>query len=95
MPVKCWKCCTCGKIYTDIKKAQVCELSHMDLENDKIKYYINNILVGENVCDYCKHSYYVYGCEQECDIKDCYFDKDYPKFEPVDPLHNKRKSGGI
>ena len=49
----------------------------------------------ECICDYCDHSFYVYGCEQDCSYEDCRFSNNYKDFIPVEPFHNKRNNGGI
>ena len=58
---------------------------------DRIKYMI--MLECKEVCDYCDRSYYVYGCERDCEYPNCTYDNNHKDFVPVEPLHNKRISG--
>lgn len=46
---------------------------------DKIKYCIVNIL-NEDLCQYCKNVYYVYGCEPNCSHKHCVSSNNYKDF---------------
>ena len=63
-----YKCDTCGLEFKSLKECRMCEVSHM-APVDRIKYMI--VLNGGEVCDYCDTSFYVYGCEQDCEHKDC------------------------
>lgn len=47
------------------------------------------------ICDYCDHSYYVYGCEQDCKFHDCSYYNNHKNFKPVEPFHNKKECGGV
>ena len=85
-----YKCDTCGLEFKSPKECRMCEVSHM-APVDRIKCLI--MLSCGNVCDYCDHSYYVYGCEQDCEYKDCRYSNNYKDFIPTEPLHDKRISG--
>lgn len=87
-----YKCDYCGKMYANEDQCFKCEITHMP-DDEKIK--ANLINDGEFVCNYCDHSYFVYGCEQDCDIVGCYHYNNWPKFKPVVPLHNKKAHGGV
>lgn len=88
-----YKCDKCGAEFNDPNECRICEASHMN-PVDRIKYdlFYNQ---GEDICDYCDHSYYVYGCEQDCEHKDCKYSNNYKDFVPVEPLHDKRQNGGV
>lgn len=85
-----YKCDTCGREFKDPKECGMCEVSHMTTV-DRIKYMI--MLSGGCVCDYCDYSYYVYGCERDCEHKYCKHSNAYKDFVPTEPLHNKSISG--
>ena len=85
-----YKCDTCGQEFKSAKECRICEASHMN-PVDKIKYMI--MLECKEVCDYCDHSYYVYGCERDCEYPNCTYDNNHKDFVPVEPLDNKRISG--
>ena len=85
-----YKCETRGQEFKSPKECRMCEASHM-VSVDRIKYMI--MLNCGNVCDYCNHSYYVYGCEQDCEYKDCRHSNNYKDFIPTEPLHDKSISG--
>ncbi len=81
-----YRCDTCGQGFKTQKECRMCEASHM-APVDRIKYMI--MLNCESICDYCANSYYVYGCEQDCQYKDCRCSNKYKDFVPTEPLHNK------
>lgn len=85
-----YKCDTCGKEFNNSRECSICEISHMS-PADRIKFMI--MLDCGNICDYCEHSYYVYGCEQDCTYKDCRYFNAYKDFVPTEPLHDKHISG--
>lgn len=85
-----YKCDTCGREFKSSKECRMCEASHM-VPVDRIKYMI--MLNCESVCDYCDCSYYVYGCERDCEHKDCGHSNKYKNFVPTEPFHNKSISG--
>lgn len=41
----------------------------------------------------CEATNYVYGCEQDCEYKDCRHSNNYKDFIPTEPLHDKSISG--
>ena len=83
-----YKCDFCGNEFSSIGECLNCEESHFE-GVEKIKY-----LLTRNprtcICDYCAHSYYVYGCEQNCEHTKCGSSNNYIDFKPVEPLHDKR-----
>ena len=83
-----YKCDTCGREFKSPKECRMCEVSHM-APVDRIKCLI--MLNCGNVCDYCDNSYYVYGCEQDCEYKDCRHSNNYKDFIPTEPLHDKSR----
>lgn len=87
-----YRCDKCGKEFDTSLACTAHEMSHSG-EYTNLKYYLLNTI--NDICDYCKHSYYVYGCEQDCQYKDCNWNNHYKDFIPVEPLHNKRASGGV
>ena len=85
--------CYCSKNYFRIlKECRMHEASHMS-STERIKYLI--MLECMDVCDFCEHSYYVYGCERDCTHNNCNRNNNYSDFVPVNPLHNKKISGGV
>lgn len=71
-----YMCDTCGKTYSNVAAAAVCELSHQPDSNQKKAYVIK--LRNLDPCNYCARAYYVYGCERNCDCeKNC---KNYSLF---------------
>ena len=87
-----YKCDVCGREFGSAWVCQSHEASHFD-GVDKIKYELHS--QSKEPCDYCKNSYYVYGCERECGFNDCNYSNNHKDFVPVQPLHNKRESGGV
>jgi hypothetical protein len=85
-----YKCDTCGREFKSPKECKMCEVSHMSTV-DRIKCLI--MFNCGNVCDYCDNSYYVYGCEQDCEYNDCRHSNNYKDFIPTDPLHDKSRDG--
>ena len=70
-------CDKCGAEFRNPRECRVHEAGHFH-GIDKIKYdLINN--QEEDICDYCEKSYYVYGCEQDCEYKDCKYSNNYKK----------------
>ena len=75
MPYKrvTYECAFCNSTYTNYETAVSCENEHLKMfapndfyPLDYIKIYNMIESRGADPCDYCKHVYYVYGCEQEC-----------------------------
>lgn len=96
MPIKCYICSVCNKVFYSEKEVYDCELNHKELNlNEKI--FLMCQYNKEDICDYCDNSYYVYGCERDCSKKCKIKNKDNTEnmFVPVEPLHNKSHSGGI
>lgn len=87
-----YECEYCNKTYSDYYECLTCEMSHMSYD-EQIKTKLHG--AGATVCDFCDHSYYVYGCERDCEYKNCDHTNDFKHFKPVDPLHDKRASGGV
>lgn len=94
MPINCYQCSICKKIFYNLNEAQVCELSHENNEIDKLKKRM--YFSGVDICNYCDYSYYVYGCERDCNhYANCNKKNNYKNFKPVEPFHDKSKKGGI
>lgn len=88
-----YKCDKCGAEFRNSRECRQHESSHYEGAG-KIKYDLM-YSAEERICDYCDHSYYVYGCEQDCSYEDCGFCNSYKDFVPVEPLHDKRQNGGV
>lgn len=86
-----YKCDVCGREFGSSWVCRSHEASHFS-GVERMKYDLIHDQ-EEDICDYCDHSYYVYGCEQDCKFKDCCFKNDYKHFRPVEPFCNKRASG--
>lgn len=68
-----YECTCCDTAYEREIDALMCEERHLlEGKDDNYSCYnlrrIYNLIESRNAdpCDYCKHAYYVYGCEQEC-----------------------------
>lgn len=88
-----YRCDICGEEFLSSYECRVHEVSHLD-GVEAIKYELIHSQ-EEIICDYCEHSYYVYGCEQDCKYRNCRSNNNYKDFVPVEPLHNKRANGGV
>lgn len=47
---------------------------------EAVKYYIQYATI-EDLCSYCDHAYYVYGCELNCQNKNCNAENNYKDFK--------------
>lgn len=88
---KTYNCDYCRRIFGDETECRLHEMGHLD-KNGQIKYDIIHIQ-KKDVCDFCEHSYYVYGCERDCGIKDCGYENCFKHFVPCEPLHDKSRNG--
>ena len=88
-----YRCDICGREFGSTFACRHHEAQHFDGE-ERVKYELVHDS-EENICDYCAKSYYVYGCELNCDIEDCSAKTNYKDFVAVAPLHNKRLNGGV
>lgn len=64
-----YECEYCHEQFNNKNTCMRHEESHLK-DVDKFKYhvvYVNK----EPLCKYCEHVYYVYGCEENCEYKDC------------------------
>ena len=77
-----YECNFCGKQFDDKDTCFAHELEHITNDTDKQKYILQ--AEGLDICKYCKHRYYVYGCRPECEYRDCNSDNNYKDFEGVD-----------
>lgn len=75
MPYKrvTYECAFCNSTYTNYEAAISCENEHLKMLAPNNFYPLDHIKIYNMIesrsaepCDYCKHAYYVYGCEQEC-----------------------------
>lgn len=88
-----YECEVCGELFGSSRRCRMHEASHFS-EVEKIKYELIHAQ-EEDICNYCANSYYVYGCEQDCEYDDCGFRNNYKDFIPTEPFHNKRAHGGV
>lgn len=73
-----YRCDMCKELYKTPEEAMMCELECKGWDND----IANIVALALNPCDYCKHAYYVYGCEFDCQYnKNCDYTNKYIKFE--------------
>ncbi len=86
-----YKCEFCGAEFKNSRECRTHESNHFN-EIDKIKYDLMHSY-WRYICNYCDHSYYVYGCEQDCNHKNCGYNNNYKDFVPTEPLHDKSISG--
>lgn len=92
-----YECEYCGELFNHEEDCIEHESSHLT-GVEKIKYEVLNKVRwnwNEDICDYCDHSYYVYGCERDCEYKTCCNSNNYKNFIPTEPLHNKKSRGGV
>ena len=82
-----YRCDFCGEEFTNSRTCARHELSHFE-GIEKIKYDLIHAQ-EEWICDYCENSYYVYGCEQDCQYKYCNASNNYVDFTPTNPLRRK------
>ena len=77
-----WRCDTCGRIFDDSRKCSEHEISHLPCSEQKKAILSKCNYTGKEICDYCTHAFYVYGCEFDCQFKDRCTKKSYwPDFE--------------
>lgn len=89
-----YKCDFCDQIFRNSRECRKHESDHFH-DVEKLKYILLNSH-EEDICDHCSHSYYVYGCEFDCEYQTkCNSRNNYKNFVPVNPMHNKRKNGGV
>lgn len=88
-----YRCEFCNAEFTNQKECLEHEESHLS-GMEKIKHFLMQYK-NVDLCDYCDRSYYVYGCEIDCEFKDCRYANNYKDFVPVEPLHDKRSRGGV
>ncbi len=86
-------CDVCGREFGSPWVCRSHEASHFS-GIERVKYDLVHD-PEEDLCDYCDHSYYVYGCEQDCKFKDCAYNNNYQHFKPVEPFCNKRRNGVV
>lgn len=81
-----YECEICHSIFSDKQQCMEHEITHV-LPNSKEKW----ILIGrqlnkpELVCEHCEYSYYVYGCEFDCQyyFKKCNARLNWPYWKPA------------
>lgn len=66
--VEQYKCDYCGEVFNDYDKCLAHEYEHQNDDASRAKYLIKYNL-RKDLCDYCEHSYFVYGCEIDCQFK--------------------------
>ena len=88
-----YKCDYCGEVFNDYDKCLAHEYEHQNDDVSRAKYLIRYNL-RKDLCDYCEHSYFVYGCEIDCQFKkNCNYKNNYELFAPVKPFHDKSIQG--
>ena len=60
---------------------------------DRLQEYNDIVDLTITYSDDTIESYYVYGCEVDCDCKECGYANMYKDFVPTKPLHDKSISG--
>lgn len=75
-----YKCEFCDKQFDNANVCKYHEMLHLN-SIDKFKYYIRNVEC-QDLCKYCARVYYIYGCEQNCQFKDCAAQNNYMHFIP-------------
>lgn len=73
-----YECDICSQLFHTKHMCKRHELDHFkDLR--KTESELNR--VGRGVCEFCDHCYYVYGCEAECNFKDCSYANAFKDFK--------------
>ena len=89
-----YECNVCGQQFDSPTECEAHEHTHSELDYNLVtKAALLLKIKQEDICDYCDNSYYVYGCEQDCEYDDCGFKNNYKDFIPTEPFHNKRTYG--
>lgn len=73
------ECEYCKKQFGDASICMAHEILHLR-GDEEAKYYIRHIL-NKDLCEYCEHAYYVYGCELACDQNNCNPGNNYQHFK--------------
>ena len=73
-----YECEFCGQQFDSSRRCRAHEANHF-FGIEKIKYELIHSQ-EEDICDYCDNSYYVYGCERDCQHKDCNFSNRFKDF---------------
>lgn len=79
MPQKLYRCIYCHSLFLNEQEAIKCEDKHLfeyRLKHGKDSFFIDWFIKvlksrNEDPCSYCKNAYYVYGCEFDCEKKEC------------------------
>ena len=74
-----YECEYCHKQFNDKHQCETHELLHFN-SDERTKYYIHSKM-GYRFCEYCANSYLVYGCELDCQYKDCCLDNHFQDFK--------------
>lgn len=83
-----YSCNICGTGFSNSSDAIRCELKHIvesdghDLDKIGATSSVFSGLFNKynTVCNFCKHSYLVYGCELNCSKKECNFWNNYKDY---------------
>ena len=86
-----YECDYCDAQFPNEAMCRCHEADHLS-DMDKFKYYLKYIVHGD-ICSYCAHAYYVYGCELNCEHRGCCDTNNYKDFTPVRTLKVKTKEG--
>lgn len=70
-----YACEFCRTVYEDEYKAMRCEFSHLECKTllhdpATVEIFCRNYL-NTNICHFCEHAYYAYGCDLDCQKKEC------------------------
>ena len=76
-----YECDYCHQQFDNEMVCRYHEIEHLN-NVDRLKYDIQYIMC-EDICQYCAHAYYVYGCELNCPCKNCCDANNYKDFVPV------------
>ena len=87
-----WKCDICGKTFLKKEDCEFHEIAHDDCDLEtRIRLKCKNKKL--DLCDYCDHVYYVYGCEKDCEVRNkCTYARNYPYFKPSEKLKDDLNS---
>ena len=84
-----YECEKCKRQFDDKTTCALHETSHIEDDTERIKYFILRYTT-EDICKYCSHVYYVYGCEPSCGVTDCCEANNYKCFIPLDILRPEK-----
>lgn len=85
-----YECDYCKKQFNDDAACRIHEMLHLNSNDEMFKYWVRNI-AKDDICKYCDHAYYVYGCELACSVTDCCMANNHQHFTLDQRLFEKKE----